>query len=232
MNKPPAILLAFAIVSLLTVGGCATVDDISALRSDIASLRPSIEAADQASRSTNDDINALRSDIASLRPSIEAADQASRSTNTIPPAEYQELRSDITALRASIEAADQTIRSTSTTAVKAGATIDSLPAGYQRVSTLVKLPEFVPGLGSLYVRPQTLPAGPFLAYDRENRLVSTIYMIPMSDIMARKTFEHLNVGDGTVQDIDLYYNPGHPGVEAPHYHVVLWHVPEETAKLQ
>ena len=42
----------------------------------------------------------------------------------------------------------------------------SPPAGYQKVSELVKLPDFLPGLGTLYVQPSTLPAGPFLAYDR------------------------------------------------------------------
>jgi hypothetical protein len=30
----------------------------------------------------------------------------------------------------------------------------------------------------------------------------------------------------------LYYNAGHPGVEKPHYHVVLWHVAKDQAKLQ
>jgi hypothetical protein len=106
------------------------------------------------------------------------------------------------------------------------------PAGYEKVSTLVKLPEFIPGLGTLYVRPQTLPAGPFLAYDRDNRLVSTIYMIPVADIAAREMFEDLAVGGDSMQDVDLYYTPGHAGVDEPHYHVVLWHVPEEAAKLE
>ena len=37
------------------------------------------------------------------------------------------------------------------------------PGGkYKKVSTLVALPAFVPGLGTLYVDPATLPAGPFL----------------------------------------------------------------------
>ena len=40
------------------------------------------------------------------------------------------------------------------------------PASYKKVSTLVALPDFVPGLGTLYVDPATLPAGPFLAYDK------------------------------------------------------------------
>ena len=54
------------------------------------------------------------------------------------------------------------------------------PTGaYKKVSELVKLPEFLPGLGQLYVDPKTLPAGPFLAYDRDGRLVSTVYMLPV-----------------------------------------------------
>ena len=39
------------------------------------------------------------------------------------------------------------------------------PAPFRKVSELVKLPDFLPGMGTLYVDPKTLPAGPFLAYD-------------------------------------------------------------------
>ncbi len=105
------------------------------------------------------------------------------------------------------------------------------PEGYQAVSSLVELPEFLPGLGSLYVKPETLPAGPFLAYDRDGTLVSTIYMVPVEDIQAQKEFKNLAVGEGEVQQTQLYFNAGHPGVESPHYHVVLWHVSPEEAKL-
>jgi hypothetical protein len=107
------------------------------------------------------------------------------------------------------------------------------PGGdYQKVSDLVALPEFIPGLGTLYVQPATLPAGPFLAYDRSGQLVSTIYMIPLEDIEGQKQFDNLAVGAENVESVDLYYNAGHPGVESPHYHVVLWHVPEDDAELQ
>src|SRR5438105_15887171 len=55
------------------------------------------------------------------------------------------------------------------------------PGGaYKNVSALVSLPDFVPGLGTLYVDPATLPAGPFLAYDHQGDLVSSIYMIPLT----------------------------------------------------
>ena len=97
------------------------------------------------------------------------------------------------------------------------------PAPYAKVSTLVKLPEFLPGLGILYVNPKTLPAGPFLAYDREGTLVSTIYMIPLSDLNAKKKFDVSAPGE-KVDHVTFQFNAGHPGVQVPHYHVILWHV--------
>lgn len=107
------------------------------------------------------------------------------------------------------------------------------PVGeFQKVSELVELPEFVPGLGVLYVDPATLPAGPFLAYDREGELVSTIYMIPLDDLEAHRAFEGLGAADRPVDHVDFAYNAGHPGVAEPHYHVILWHVsPERAAEL-
>ncbi len=99
------------------------------------------------------------------------------------------------------------------------------PAPYQAVSGLVPLPDFLPGLGQLYVDPATLPAGPFLAYDRDGALVSTIFMIPVEDLNPDKTFDNLAAPGGVVDHVDVYFNAGHPGVETPHAHVVLWHVP-------
>ena len=96
---------------------------------------------------------------------------------------------------------------------------------FKKVSELVKLPDFLPGLGQLYVDPGTLPAGPFLAYDHDGKLVSTIYMIPVEDLNPDKTFDDLDAPGGDVDHVDVYFNAGHPGVEAPHTHVVLWHVP-------
>jgi hypothetical protein len=97
---------------------------------------------------------------------------------------------------------------------------------YKKVSTLVKLPDFVPGLGTLYVDPKTLPEGPFLAYDHERHLVSTIYMVPLKDMDAQKNFADLASPGGNVDHVSLNYNAGHPGVQEPHYHIILWHVPK------
>jgi len=95
----------------------------------------------------------------------------------------------------------------------------------------VKLPDFLPGMGTLYVDPKTLPAGPFLAYDHGGRLVSTIYMVPLKDMDEHKKFDDLAAAGVPVDHVNLYFNAGHPGVEQPHYHIVLWHVTKAQEKL-
>lgn len=98
------------------------------------------------------------------------------------------------------------------------------PANFKKVSTLVKLPEYLPGLGVLYVDPATLPAGPFLGYDKKGRLVNVIYMVPLKDMDAHKNWADLGakLGDLKINHTELTYNPGHPGVEEPHYHFIEW----------
>jgi hypothetical protein len=104
------------------------------------------------------------------------------------------------------------------------------PGGdYKKVSSLVALPDFVPGLGTLYVKPSTLPAGPFLAYDHDGKLVSSVYMIPIKDIDAHKAFNNLAVAQEKVDHVDMYFNAGHPGVAEPHYHIVIWYVSADKA---
>ena len=85
------------------------------------------------------------------------------------------------------------------------------PTGaYKKVSELVKLPDFLPGLGQLFVDPKTLPAGPFLAYDREGQLVSTVYMLPIEDLTNKdKRFDNLAAPGGKVDQVDVYFNAAH-----------------------
>lgn len=111
--------------------------------------------------------------------------------------------------------------------------VEKAPPGgeYKKVSELVKLPDFLPGLGTLYVNPKTLPAGPFLAYDHQGKLVSTIYMIPVKDIQDQKKFDDLAAPGGKVDHVSMYFNAGHPGVPDPHYHIVLWHVSKAQESL-
>jgi hypothetical protein len=107
------------------------------------------------------------------------------------------------------------------------------PANYKKVSSLVALPDFIPGLGTLYVDPNTLPVGPFLAYDREGKLAGSIYMVPMKDLDAKKAFNDLGAAKEKVDHVDMYYNAGHPGVAEPHYHIAVWYVsPDQVARLK
>jgi hypothetical protein len=101
--------------------------------------------------------------------------------------------------------------------------------GYMKVSSLVNFPEFFPGLGVIYVIPESLPAGPFLSFDRKDRLVATIYMIPVQDINDHKNLDLSGFADisgfpGRCDHVSFYFNSGHPGVSMPHYHFVIWHV--------
>jgi hypothetical protein len=102
-------------------------------------------------------------------------------------------------------------------------------SAYQKVSALVPLPDFVPGLGTLYVDPATLPAGPFLAYDHDGQLVSSIYMIPLKDMNAHKAFSDLKIARERADHVDIVFNAGHPGVAEPHYHVIVWYVSPQRA---
>ena len=106
------------------------------------------------------------------------------------------------------------------------------PAKFKKVSSLVKLPDFLPGLGTLYVDPSTLPVGPFLGYDHKGKLVNVTYMIPIKDLEAHKNFEAVGsvVAGVKLDHTDIQYNPGHPGVEEPHYHIVQWLISPAAVK--
>jgi hypothetical protein len=95
--------------------------------------------------------------------------------------------------------------------------------GYKRVSDLVNFPKFFPGLGIIFVKAESLPIGPFLCFDRKDRLVATVYMVPIKDINDHKSFDAPGFA-GRADHVSLYLNPGHPGVDVPHYHFVIWHV--------
>lgn len=115
----------------------------------------------------------------------------------------------------------------STGAIAAESSIMTAPpaAPYKAVSSLVKLPDFIPGLGQLFADPATLPAGPFLGYDHKGKLVSTTYMIPLSMMKADMNLHDLKAPAGAVDHVDIMYNAGHPGVAEPHVHIVLWNIP-------
>jgi hypothetical protein len=102
-------------------------------------------------------------------------------------------------------------------------------AGYKRVSSLVNFPAFFPGIGVVFVKPETLPVGPFLSFDRKDRLISTIYMLPLDQMNEHKRFEApVGFAGARLDHTTMYFNEGHPGVDLPHYHYVLWHVSKKN----
>jgi hypothetical protein len=46
-------------------------------------------------------------------------------------------------------------------------------------------------------------------------------MVPTKDIGDHKLWEAPAFA-GKVDHVSLYFNPGHPGVDVPHYHFVIW----------
>jgi hypothetical protein len=108
------------------------------------------------------------------------------------------------------------------------ATPKNVPSGYVNVHTLVQLPEFIPGMGALYVNPKNVPTGPWIAYGKNGNPIDVMFMIPISKMDAHQNWDNLpGVGDllkelgVTVNHVDIMYNPGHPGLPVPHYHFML-----------
>jgi len=118
-------------------------------------------------------------------------------------------------------------------AARASSLRDAERAGYKPVSALTDgaFPNFYPGLGSVYVRPKTLPVGPFLAFDHKNRQVSTIYMLSLEKMNSHDKFEATGTRVPRTDHVSVYFHGGHPGVDFPHYHYVNWHVSKKDEAL-
>jgi hypothetical protein len=108
------------------------------------------------------------------------------------------------------------------------------PGGkFVKLSQLAHFPDFYPGLGTIYVQPDTMPIGPYFGYDRLGHQVNTIYMVPMTFFEEHQVDQLIQGSDLKVDHVTLAYTNGHPGVDQPHYHIILWHVsPEMAEKVQ
>jgi hypothetical protein len=100
------------------------------------------------------------------------------------------------------------------------------PANFKKVSTLVRLPDWLPGLGTLYVDPASLPAGPYLGYNHDGQLVNFTYMLSSKELDQHKDWNDLGQKianlDLKVDHTSVNFNPGHPGLQEPHYHITQW----------
>lgn len=105
--------------------------------------------------------------------------------------------------------------------------VPSLPEGYVHASELLELPEFIPGVGSLYIDPANAPVGPWLAYGRDGQLVEVLFMVPLSELTDNTNWSNLAaelLGTMSLESfnhVDITFNGGHPGMAEPHYHIRL-----------
>lgn len=104
------------------------------------------------------------------------------------------------------------------------------PAGpYRSLNELLDLAHFVPGLGTLFVDPASLPVGPYLGYDRNGRLINAIYVIietGADGFDARADLERRFPGV-RIDHVHEERNPGHAGDPEPHRHVIFWLISHE-----
>ena len=110
------------------------------------------------------------------------------------------------------------------------------PAPYVNVSTLLPLPEFIPGAGALFIDPANAATGPWLSYGNDGKLVEILFMLPVKgffdgsqsmDDMGAAVIAELATEGVTIDHVDLTYNGGHPGLAEPHYHVRLSLMPHD-----
>lgn len=108
------------------------------------------------------------------------------------------------------------------------------PANFVKVSDALKNPgmAFIPGLGTLYVDPKTLPAGPFLGYDKSGKLVNVTYMLPSADLEKNKSWPNLGVSVRglAVDHTEVHVSGAHPGVAERHIHVINWLISDAEKK--
>ncbi len=103
------------------------------------------------------------------------------------------------------------------------------PKPFVDVSQALKgaLPDFIPGLGTLYVDPSKLPEGPFLAYDKKGELIKIVFMVPLEKLQSQTIYTDLaqdilsRLGNKKVDHVNFIYSGPHPGVTMQHYHIEL-----------
>lgn len=112
-------------------------------------------------------------------------------------------------------------------------TTEPPPAPYVNASSILQLPDFIPGAGALYIDPANAPVGPWLSYGSDGSLVEILFMVPLSQMQNADDWDDLSTGlvselGVTIDHVDISFNGGHPGIAEPHYHFRLVVVDAQT----
>lgn len=107
------------------------------------------------------------------------------------------------------------------------------PEPYVSASSMLPLPDFIPGAGALFIDPDNAPTGPWLSYGNDGSLVEVLFMVPVADMQSAENWDDLAAGlleelGLSVDHVDVTYNGGHPGMTEPHYHFRMAFVDHAT----
>ena len=154
-------------------------------------------------------------------------------------AESEEMKGRIEHVAASVDDVKQVVNNLSVRHTGAeGASADSTGVGASdyasaspgRVETLHGVTEQFPGIRRY--EPAGGIGGPYTGYDREGRLVATVYLVPMRGL-AQKGPDDFRSDERRIDHVTIYPVDVQPDVPEARYAIVLWHVsPAEAAALR
>ena len=126
-----------------------------------------------------------------------------------------------------------TLATCATFAQSGDLTTEPPPAPYVNATSILPLPDFIPGAGALYIDPANAPVGPWLSYGSDGSLVEVLFMVPLSQMQNADNWDDLATGlvselGVTIDHVDISFNGGHPGMAEPHYHFRLVVVDAQT----
>jgi BON domain len=146
-------------------------------------------------------------------------------------ADSEEMKGRIERVAATVDDVGQVVNNLSVRqpAAAAGASADSSGAAGSdyaaaspgRDETLNGVTEQFPGIHRY--APDGGPGGPYAGYDRNGRLVATVYLVPMRGL-AQKGPDDFRSGDRHIDHVTIYPVDVQPDVPEARYAIVLWHV--------
>ena len=147
-------------------------------------------------------------------------------------ADSEEMKGNVERVAASVDEVQQVVNNLS---VRAAARADSSSStgGSDYVAAMPGVPETLSGVteqfpGIRRYEPDGRPGGPYAGYDRNGRLVATVYLVPMRGL-AQKGPDDFRSGGRHIDHVSIYPVDAQPDVPEARYAIVLWHVSSAEA---